>query len=127
MKMKTLAAKFVPRVLTDKQREPRVETCHALLELLETNPNFSSKVTVLWLQPRYKTLVIPIEDDIALSSKEMLLSQTWYRSVHQTSWYHPVHPVKKLLNVSSVECVSRFPFPFYFLLSHSLPHSACSI
>ncbi|KAJ8952642.1 hypothetical protein NQ318_020957 [Aromia moschata] len=42
--MKRVAAKFVPRALTDNQKECRVETCRALKQQLETDPDFLSKV-----------------------------------------------------------------------------------
>ncbi|KAJ8955879.1 hypothetical protein NQ318_005427 [Aromia moschata] len=41
--MKRVAAKFVPRALTDNQKECRVETCRALKQQLETDPGFLSK------------------------------------------------------------------------------------
>ncbi|KAJ8961663.1 hypothetical protein NQ318_021261 [Aromia moschata] len=41
--MKRVAAKFVPRALTDNQKECRVETCRALKQQLETDPDFLSK------------------------------------------------------------------------------------
>lgn len=42
--MKRIAVKFVPRALTDNQKECRVETCRALKQHLETDPDFLSKV-----------------------------------------------------------------------------------
>lgn len=42
--MKRVTAKFVPRALTDNQKEHRVETCRALKQQLETDPDFLSKV-----------------------------------------------------------------------------------
>ncbi|CAH1961299.1 unnamed protein product [Acanthoscelides obtectus] len=42
--MKRVAAEFVPRALTDNQKEHRVETCHALRQQLEFDPNFLSKI-----------------------------------------------------------------------------------
>ncbi|KAJ8958255.1 hypothetical protein NQ318_017398 [Aromia moschata] len=41
--LKRVAAKF-PRALTDNQKECRVETCRALKQQLETDPDFLSKV-----------------------------------------------------------------------------------
>ncbi|KAJ8952132.1 hypothetical protein NQ318_018468 [Aromia moschata] len=41
---KRVVAKFVPRALTDNQKECRVETCCALKQQLETDPDFLSKV-----------------------------------------------------------------------------------
>ncbi|CAH2011212.1 unnamed protein product [Acanthoscelides obtectus] len=34
------AAKFVPRALTDNQEEHQVETCRALKQQLESDPNY---------------------------------------------------------------------------------------
>lgn len=42
--MKRITAKFVPRALTDNQKECRVETCRELKEQLKTDPDFLSKV-----------------------------------------------------------------------------------
>lgn len=42
--MKRVAAKFVPRLLTDPQKERRLETCHAMKEQLENDPEFFSKI-----------------------------------------------------------------------------------
>lgn len=42
--MKRITAKFVPRALTDNQKECRVETCRDLKEQLKTDPDFLSKV-----------------------------------------------------------------------------------
>jgi len=40
--MKRVAAKFVPRDLTDTQKERRIEACRDLKQHLETNPDFLS-------------------------------------------------------------------------------------
>lgn len=42
--MTRVAAKFMPRILTDHQKEQRLETCRALKDQLRDDPNFFSKV-----------------------------------------------------------------------------------
>ncbi|CAH1962110.1 unnamed protein product [Acanthoscelides obtectus] len=42
--MKRVIAKFVPRALTDHQKEHRAETCRALKQQLVSDPNFLSKI-----------------------------------------------------------------------------------
>ena len=39
LEMRKICAKMVPRLLTDEQKERRVEMCHDILTRLETNPN----------------------------------------------------------------------------------------
>ncbi|VVC44829.1 Hypothetical protein CINCED_3A021715 [Cinara cedri] len=44
MGMKRVAAKFVPRLLTEQQKQNRVESCSSLKEEFQNDPNFFSKV-----------------------------------------------------------------------------------
>ncbi|KAJ8956911.1 hypothetical protein NQ318_014329 [Aromia moschata] len=44
LETKRVDAKFVPRTMTDNQKECRVETCRALKQQLETDRDFLSKV-----------------------------------------------------------------------------------
>ena len=42
--MRCVAAKFVPRLLTEDQRKSRLAVCHDLKRELENDPNFLSRV-----------------------------------------------------------------------------------
>ncbi|XP_054282527.1 protein GVQW3-like [Macrosteles quadrilineatus] len=44
LNMKRVAAKFVPRALTDFQKERRIEACRDLKQQLEANPDLLSKI-----------------------------------------------------------------------------------
>ena len=44
LNMKRVAAKFVPRALTDFQKERRIEACRDLKQQLEADPDFLSKI-----------------------------------------------------------------------------------
>ncbi|KAG8331349.1 hypothetical protein J6590_043115 [Homalodisca vitripennis] len=80
--MKWVAAKIVPRVLTDNRKEHRVETCR-VLKLIQIFCQRSLLVIShgAWLRPRNKATVKPMEDVILTPSKNIVKS-------NQTS--HPV-------------------------------------
>jgi len=42
--MKQVAAKFVPRLLSEDQRASRLDVCHEMKEQLKTDPEFLSKI-----------------------------------------------------------------------------------
>jgi len=42
--MRRVAAKFVPRLLTEQQKQGRVESCSSLKEEFQNDPNFFFKV-----------------------------------------------------------------------------------
>ena len=42
--MKRVAAKFVPRLLSEDQKASRLDACRELKDQLETDPDFSSKI-----------------------------------------------------------------------------------
>jgi len=42
--MKRVAAKFVPRLLSEDQRASRLEVCHEIKDHLKTDPDFLSKI-----------------------------------------------------------------------------------
>lgn len=44
LNMKRIAPKFVPRLLNDEEKEHRMEVCRELKQLLQTDPDFISKV-----------------------------------------------------------------------------------
>ncbi|CAH1989376.1 unnamed protein product [Acanthoscelides obtectus] len=80
--MKRVAAKFNPRALTDNQKEPRAETCPALAQQLESDPNFLSKIITGYDPETIKSM----EDAIVTPSKKMSSREITYieeLAVHQ--------------------------------------------
>jgi hypothetical protein len=75
--MRRVAAKFVPRLLIQAQKNRRSEVCHDLKKQVQDDPDFLSKVIIgdeTWIygyDPETKqTTVVPMENSPLIQTKK---------------------------------------------------------
>ncbi|PNF32071.1 hypothetical protein B7P43_G05722 [Cryptotermes secundus] len=59
LNMRRIAAKFVPRLLQNEQKQHRLEVCRELQQQLQEDPNFLSKVVTVVPHPPYSPDLAP--------------------------------------------------------------------
>ena len=70
---KRVSTKFVPRLLTEDQKNNRLNVCYDLREQVGNDPQILSKVVTrdeTWLRPRNKTSIKPMENSQFSKTKE---------------------------------------------------------
>jgi hypothetical protein len=74
--MRPIAAKFVPRLLTDDQKQHRLEVCMELKEQVRSDPDFLSKVVTgdeSWIY--VYDPIVPVEVSIFTPAEERAASE----------------------------------------------------